>query len=57
MTDETGDFFMITPMDTSKATVSTSVRMCYDNNNLYLLAICYKKLSGALYGGIPSAGF
>ena len=44
--DETGDFFMITPMDTSKATVSTSVRMCYDNNNLYLLAICYKKLQG-----------
>jgi Domain of unknown function (DUF5916)/Carbohydrate family 9 binding domain-like len=44
--DVTGDFFMITPMDTSKATVSTSVRMCYDNNNLYLLAICYKKLKG-----------
>ena len=45
-TDEAGNFFMITPMDTSKAQVSTSVRMCYDDKHLYLLAICYKKLSG-----------
>jgi hypothetical protein len=45
-TEEAGNFFMITPMDTSKSTVSTSVRMCYDDKNLYLLAICYKKLSG-----------
>jgi hypothetical protein len=45
-TEEAGNFFMITPMDTSKAQVSTSVRMCYDDKNLYLLAICYKKLSG-----------
>lgn len=44
--DETGSFFMITPMDTSKSLVSTSVRMCYDNNNIYLLAKCYKKLEG-----------
>jgi hypothetical protein len=40
------DFFMITPMDTSKATVTTEVRMCYDDRNIYLLAICHKKLSG-----------
>jgi len=45
-TDEAANFFMITPMDTSKATVSTSVRMCYDDKNLYLLAICYKRLNG-----------
>jgi len=45
-TEEAGNFFMITPMDTSKAQVSTSVRMCYDDKHLYLLAICYKKLSG-----------
>ncbi len=40
------NFFMITPMDTSKATVSTEVRMCYDDRNIYLLGICHKKLSG-----------
>jgi hypothetical protein len=40
------NFFMITPMDTSKATVSTEVRMCYDDQNIYLLAVCHKKLSG-----------
>jgi hypothetical protein len=45
-TDEAAGFFMITPMDTSKAKVSTSVRMCYDDKNLYLLAICYKNLAG-----------
>lgn len=37
------NFFMITPMDTSFARVSTDVRMCYDDRNIYLLAICYKK--------------
>ncbi|WP_336514474.1 carbohydrate binding family 9 domain-containing protein [Pollutibacter soli] len=37
------DFFMITPMDTSFAKVSTDVRMCYDDHNIYLLAVCYKK--------------
>lgn len=39
-------FHMITPMDTSLATVSTEVRMCYDLQNIYLLAICYNKVSG-----------
>ncbi len=37
------NFFMMTPMDTSFATVSTDVRMCYDDKNIYLLAINYKK--------------
>ena len=39
-------FHMITPMDTSLATVATEVRMCYDDQNIYLLAVCHKKLSG-----------
>jgi hypothetical protein len=37
------NFFMMTPMDTSFATVSTDVRMCYDDKNIYLLAVNYKK--------------
>ncbi len=40
------DFFMVLPMDTSKAKVNTDVRMAYDEENLYLLAICYKRLDG-----------
>ncbi|HWB27222.1 MAG TPA: DUF5916 domain-containing protein [Chitinophagaceae bacterium] len=40
------DFYMVLPMDTSCANVSTDVRMAYDNQNLYLLAICYKEISG-----------
>jgi hypothetical protein len=36
-----GNFFMVLPMDTSKANVSTEVRMTYDKNNLYLLATCF----------------
>jgi hypothetical protein len=39
--DSTSSFFMVLPMDTSKATLQTQVRMTYDQNNLYLLAICY----------------
>lgn len=35
-------FTMVLPMDTSKATVPTEVRLTYDQNNLYILAICYK---------------
>ncbi len=37
------NFYMITPMDTSYAKVSTDVRMCYDDRHIYLLAVCYKK--------------
>jgi hypothetical protein len=39
-------FHMMTPMDTSLATVSTVVRMCYDGQQIYLLAVCSKKLPG-----------
>ncbi len=35
------NFFMVLPMDTSKAKVLTEVRMTYDKENLYLLAICF----------------
>ncbi len=40
------DFYMVLPMDTSCAHVNTDVRLAYDNENLYLLAICYKRLDG-----------
>ena len=39
-------FYMITPMDTSFARVRTDVRMTYDNENLYLIAINYHALPG-----------
>ena len=34
-------FFMVLPMDTSKAFVNTEVKMTYDKENLYIIAICY----------------
>jgi hypothetical protein len=36
------NFNMVLPMDTSKALVKTEVRMTYDDNNLYLIAVCDK---------------
>lgn len=33
------DFYMMLPMDTSRANVRTDVRMTYDQENLYLIAI------------------
>jgi hypothetical protein len=36
------DFFMVTPMDTSRATDRSEIRMTYDDRNIYLLAIFYK---------------
>lgn len=35
------DFYMVLPMDTSRARIRTEVRMAYDDNNLYMVAICY----------------
>jgi len=35
-------FYMVLPMDTSYADVRTDVRMTYDDENLYLLAVCYR---------------
>lgn len=40
-TDSAANFFMVTPMDTSRAKVRTEVRMAFDNNNLYIIAVCY----------------
>lgn len=39
--DSATNFFMVTPMDTSRAKVPTEVRMTFDNNNLYIIAVCY----------------
>lgn len=44
-----GDFFMVLPMDTSRAQVRTEVRMTYDGDNLYLLAVCYHLLPGRYF--------
>lgn len=40
------DFYMVLPMDTSMAKVRTEVKMTYDDDNLYLVAICYHALPG-----------
>lgn len=40
------DFYMVLPMDTSFAKVRTDVKMSYDDNNLYLIAVCYHALPG-----------
>jgi hypothetical protein len=39
--DSASGFYMVLPMDTSKAHVQTSVRMTYDADYLYVLATCY----------------
>ena len=41
-TDVAKDFFMVVPMDTGKAVVQSEIRMCYDDNNIYLVATFYK---------------
>lgn len=44
--DVASDFFMVLPMDTSKAKLRTDVQMSYDDHHLYLLAVCYNGLPG-----------
>ena len=44
--DVADDFFMVTPMDTSKATDRSEIRMLYDSKRLYLLATFYKTRPG-----------
>lgn len=39
-------FFMALPMDTSFAQVRTDVRMTYDSQHLYLIAVCYHAMPG-----------
>ena len=41
------DFYMITPMDTSFARNKTEMRLCYDQHNLYIIAVCYKAVKGS----------
>lgn len=44
------NFWMVLPMDTSRARVRTDVRMTYDDQNLYLSAVCfYSDLPGKPY--------
>jgi hypothetical protein len=44
--DSATNFYMVLPMDTSLAKMTTVVRMTYDENNLYILAICYTSIPG-----------
>jgi hypothetical protein len=44
--DLAADFYMVLPMDTSRAEVKTDVKMVYDKDNIYLLAVCYNALPG-----------
>lgn len=43
------DFYMVLPMDTSRARVRTDVRMTYDDKHLYLIAVCYQAMPGPYY--------
>lgn len=47
--DVASDFYMVLPMDTSKAKVTTEVRMAYDEHNLYLVATCFHLLPGRYF--------
>lgn len=42
----TSDFYMVTPVDTGLASVKTIVKLTYDNQNLYISAVCYNKFKG-----------
>ena len=44
-----GSFFMALPMDTSFARVKTEVRMSYDDEHLYLIAVCFHAVPGPYY--------
>ncbi|MBX2840826.1 MAG: carbohydrate binding family 9 domain-containing protein [Flammeovirgaceae bacterium] len=44
--DVAKDFFMVLPMDTSLSLSKTEVRLCYDDNNMYLSVICFDDLPG-----------
>jgi Domain of unknown function (DUF5916)/Carbohydrate family 9 binding domain-like len=44
-----GNFFMVLPMDTSRAHLKTEVKMTYDKENLYIIAICYLPKKSAPY--------
>ena len=44
--DSANNFFMVFPMDTSHSKVKTTVRMTYDAQNIYVIAVCYLKNPG-----------
>jgi len=44
--DSADRFYMVLPMDTSYANLKTVVRLTYDNNNLYVSAVCYTPSPG-----------
>jgi len=48
-TEDATDFFMMLPMDTSRAKAFTHVRMAYDDVNIYLVAECLKPTTGPYY--------
>lgn len=43
------DFYMVLPMDTSKAKVRTDVRMTYDGHQLYIIAVCFLPSPGRYF--------
>ena len=43
------NFYMVLPMDTSKAKIRTDVQMTYDDKNLYLIATCYNTVKGSYF--------
>ncbi len=47
--DVATDFFNVLPMDTSFSQVRTEVMMSFDEENIYLVAICYHALPGPYY--------
>jgi hypothetical protein len=42
-------FFMVLPMDTSRASVKTDIKMTYDDRNIYIIAICWLPKKGQPY--------
>ena len=42
-------FFMVLPMDTSRASVKTDIKMTYDDRNIYIIAICWLPKRGQPY--------
>jgi hypothetical protein len=42
-------FFMVLPMDTSKASVKTDIKMTYDDRNIYIIAVCWLPRKGQPY--------
>ena len=48
-TDVAKDFFMVLPMDQGPATQESEIRMAYDDDHIYLLAIFYNNTRGPNY--------